>query len=224
VDQKAKTKLEVVQEDLTTAAIPDPATTSAIPNPFDAAALVLPPDFYAAGGAANPKPKNVQVRKPHNQEWIRVHSDPAFYGNYGVILLRDDREYYLLIPAIAGQMRGHRHLKTVTIYTCYSRLSGKTFLWPVGMCGVPGQNKRTENWYRTAHEAAQEAMRQLVNVWADLTGGGYEWQPSDNPEANTPPSWPDLTFHELLQIGFQRNGCFVDSFDHDVFKKLRAEL
>jgi hypothetical protein len=112
----------------------------------------------------------------------------------------------------------------VTIYTTYSRLSGKTFLWPVGIVGQPGQNKRTENWYRTAHEAAEEAMRQLVNVWADLGGGGYEWQPSENPEANTPPEWPQLTFTELLQIAFQRTGCFVESFDHDVFKKLKAEL
>ena len=44
------------------------------------------------------------------------------------------------------------------------------------------------------------------------------------PGANTPPEWPELTFTELLQIAFQRTGCFVDSFDHDVFKKLKAEL
>lgn len=194
------------------------------PDPFDAKALVLPPDFFAAGGSATPKPKNIQVRKPHNQEWIRVHPGPDFRGDFGVILLRDDREFYLLAPNIANAMKGHRHLKTVTIYTVYSRLSGKTFLWPVGIVGAPGQNKRTDNWYRTANEAAEEAMRQLINVWADMEGGGYEWQLSDNPDANTPPQWPDLSFSELLQVGFQRNGCFVTSFDHDVFKKLKAEL
>ena len=53
------------------------------PDPFDAKALALPPDFFAAGGASNPKPKNVQVRKPHNQEWIRVHPDPDYRCNYG---------------------------------------------------------------------------------------------------------------------------------------------
>jgi hypothetical protein len=198
--------------------------TSQPPDPFDAKSLTLPPDFYAAGGPANPRPKNVPVRKPHNQEWVRVHPDPEFRGNFGTILLRDDREFYLLTPAMSQQMRGHRHLKTVTIYTAYSRLSGKTFLWPIDLVGQPGQNKRTENWYRTAHEAAEEAMRQLVNVYADMAGGGYEWVPSENPEAQTPPQWPQLSFYELLQIGFQRNGMFVDSFDHDVFKKLRAEL
>jgi hypothetical protein len=198
-------------------------STPTASDPFDAKALALPPDFFAAGGALNPKPKNVQVRKPHNQEWIRVHPDPDFRCDYGTILLKDDRVHYLLAPRVSTAMRGHRHLKTVTLYTTYSRLSGKTFLWPVGIVGQ-GQNKKTENWYRTAHEAAHEAMRQLVNVWADLEGGGYEWQPSENPEANTPPEWPDLSFSELLQIAFQLTGCFVDSFDHDVFKKLRAEL
>jgi hypothetical protein len=204
--------------------IVDALSVPTTPDPFDAKALALPPDFFVAGGAANPKPKNVQVRKPHDQEWIRVHPDPAYRGNFGTILLRDDREFYLLAPPITTAMRGHRYLKTVTIYTTYSRLSAKTFLWPVGIVGYPGQNKRTENWYRTAHEAAEAAMRQLVNVWPDMEGGGYEWKPSENPEANTPPVWPELTFNDLLQIGFQRTGCFVDSFDHDVFKKLKAEL
>lgn len=206
------------------AALPPNAGTPLAPDPFDAKALTLPPDFFASGGASTPKPKNIQVRKPHNQEWIRVHPHPDYHGDFGTILLRDDREFYLLAPVIAKAMRGHRHLKSVTIYTAYSRLSGKTFLWPVGIVGAPGQNKRTDNWYRTAHEAAEEAMRQLINVWADLEGGGYEWQPSENPEANTPPQWPELSFSELLQVGFQRNGCFVTSFDHDVFKKLKAEL
>jgi hypothetical protein len=80
------------------------------PDPFDAKALVLPPDFFAAGGSATPKPKNIQVRKPHNQEWIRVHPGPDFRGDFGVILLRDDREFYLLAPNIANAMKGHRHL------------------------------------------------------------------------------------------------------------------
>ena len=50
--------------------------TPTVPDPFDAKALALPPDFFAAGGASNPKPKNIQVRKPHNQEWIWVHPNP----------------------------------------------------------------------------------------------------------------------------------------------------
>ena len=33
------------------------------------------------------------------QEWIRVHPDPAFRGNFGVIILKDDNEVYLLAPA-----------------------------------------------------------------------------------------------------------------------------
>jgi hypothetical protein len=90
--------------------LPRAFATPTVPDPFDA--LALPPDFFATGGASNPKPKNVQVRKPHNQEWIRVHPDPDFRCNFGTILLRDDREFYLLAPAISKDMRGHRHLKT----------------------------------------------------------------------------------------------------------------
>ena len=45
-------------------------STPTAPDPFDAKALALPPNFFTAGGTSNPKPKNVQVRKPHNQEWI----------------------------------------------------------------------------------------------------------------------------------------------------------
>ena len=67
------------------------------PDPFDAKALRLPPAFEVNAGIRK-QLTTVPVRRPHSQEWIRVHPDPAFCGNYGVIILKDDNEVYLLGP------------------------------------------------------------------------------------------------------------------------------
>ena len=90
-----------------------------------------------------------------------MHPDAEFRCNYRH---HSSERRPRILSAGAGDLEsdaGASTSKTVTIYTAYSRLSGKTFLWPVGIVGQPGQNKRTENWYRTAHEAAEEAMHSL---------------------------------------------------------------
>jgi hypothetical protein len=37
----------------------------------------------------------VPVRKPGNQEFVRVHPDAEYRGPFAVIELKEDREYYL---------------------------------------------------------------------------------------------------------------------------------
>lgn len=79
---KPDLKLAVETNPLTEALV-----TPTVPDPFDAKALALPPDFFAVGGTSNPKPKNVQVRKPHNQctpmSISAATSAPFFCGMIG---------------------------------------------------------------------------------------------------------------------------------------------
>jgi hypothetical protein len=62
----------------------------------------------------------VPVRKPHRQELVRVHPDEAYRIQAAVIELKDDREVYLVIGPVAGQLPGET--TPVILYTTVTRV------------------------------------------------------------------------------------------------------
>jgi len=154
------------------------------------------------------------VKKPSGQDFIRVHPSTAFRLPVAIIELRDDRETFLVLPAIARDIPGEYN--TVTMYTYINR-QGVVFLWPVRL---PGPDGRQLEWHRSAAEAAEMAMKRWVRVKANMSLGAYEVYEA---AATIPePGWPpDLTFQQMLTIAFK--GRLVDSFDHPVLKRLRGE-
>jgi hypothetical protein len=186
------------------------------PDPFNIEALRLPPAFVQAAGVKK-QLTTVPVRKPHSQEWIRVHSHPDYRGDFGTIYLKEEREFYLLTPGMAKALEGNPELKKVTIYTVMNR-QGVTYLWPVPLVGQ-GAGRRVDLWYSSAHEAAVDAMTRLVRVSANTSLGAYERSYSDN-DTRVEPDWTVLSFVELLRIEFKNIGCFVENFDHPVIKQL----
>jgi hypothetical protein len=64
-----KPKLEIANE------------PAAAPDPLNVAALRLPPAFEETAGVRK-QLTIVPVRKPHRQEWIRVHPDEAYRGDF----------------------------------------------------------------------------------------------------------------------------------------------
>jgi hypothetical protein len=195
----------------------DPDQTAAAPDPFNVASLRLPPSFEEAAGVKKLL-STVPVRKPHNQEWIRVHADEAYRGDFGTILLKEEREVYLVKPTLVEALRNE--LTTVTIYTVINK-NGVLFLWPAKRAGSDGR-RNSNAWYASAHEAAAAAMKRSTRVSSNLRLGAYEIAFSDNPTPENDPVWPDLSFSELLQIGFQKPGRYVDDFDHPVIKMLHG--
>src|SRR6266404_7694741 len=61
----------------------------------------------------------IPVRKPSNQDFIRVHSSPDFRLALAVIELRDERETYLVLPSVARDIPGE--YITVMMYACINR-------------------------------------------------------------------------------------------------------
>jgi hypothetical protein len=99
---------------------------AAAPNPFNAAALRLPPSFEQTAGVKK-MITTVPVRKPNRQEWIRVHPGEDYRGDFATIHLKQDSEYYLVVPAMIESLRNE--LTLITIYTAINR-AGVVFLWP----------------------------------------------------------------------------------------------
>jgi hypothetical protein len=190
--------------------------TTPTPDPFNVEALRLPPSFEQTAGIKK-LITTILARKPHSQEWIRVHPDPEYRGDFATIFLKEDREFYLLKPEVAEDLRSE--LTAVTIYTAMNR-NGVLFLWPVKRAGSDG--RRADHWHTSAHEAASAAMKRSVRVRANMGLGAYEIDVSDNPTPENDPVWPDLPFSEMLRIAFFKTGCFVDNFDHPVIKMLRG--
>jgi hypothetical protein len=182
------------------------------PNPFNPAALRLDQSFADTVGVKKVL-TTVPVGKPNKQDFVRVHSDPAFrLTPAATIDFKEDREVYLVSPDMARDLPGE--VSAVTLFTAINR-QGVLRLWPVKL---PGPDGRYSEWHRSALEAAERAMKRWVRVTANMALGAYEIFEAvgDLPE----PVWPGIQFEEILKIAF--GDRFVDSADHPVVRRLRG--
>jgi len=209
------TLLKSIEETVPIAAADSNET--AAPDPFNVAALRLPPSFEQAAGVKK-MTTTVPTRKPNRQEWIHVHPSENYRGDFATIHLKQDGEYYLVVPAMLESLRSE--LTLVTIYTAINK-AGVVFLWPVPRPSSEGRGGG-DTWHRSAHEAAAAAMKRLTRVTSNRDLGAYEIAFSDNPMPDNDPVWPDLSFNELLRIGFEKVGRYVKDFEHPVIKMLRG--
>ena len=117
-----------------TVSIAKPSTAPA-PDPFDPASLRLDQSFVESAEVKKLL-TTIPVCKPHKQAWFRVHPDAAYRETLAMIVLKDEREYYLLPPPIARSLPGEFDM--VHLYTAIDR-QGNLFLWPVH---VPGPDDK----------------------------------------------------------------------------------
>jgi hypothetical protein len=178
---------------------------------FDLAALRLDQNFVQAGGAQKLL-LTVPVRKPNRQDFCRVHPGQDYRENLAVIELKDDREIYLLTPAVAQNLPGE--FAMATVYTAINR-QGVLFLWPVKL---PGADGKILAWHTSAAAAAELAMSRWLRVTANMSLGAYDTfvAPATIPD----PEWPKNTFQELLRIAFRDR--LVTGLDHPLVKRLRG--
>jgi hypothetical protein len=215
---KKKSKVENTADDepkLNAAGPTPPQKPTVAPDPFDNLELLrLAPAFEESAGIRKVI-STVPVRKPSPQEWVRVHPDPAYRMNLSCILLKAEKEFYLLMPAIARDFE--RDAIHVTIYTCINS-SGVVLLWP---CRIVSEGGRQNAWHSSAHEAAAVAMEERIRFRSNMELGAYEWDTTTSPSLD--PVWPDVPFNELLRIGFGKIGHLVDTPQHPLIKQLRGD-
>jgi hypothetical protein len=129
-----------------------------------------------------------------------------------VIELKDDREVYLLTPAVAQNLPGE--FAMATVYTAINR-QGVVFLWPVKL---PGADGKILAWHTSAAAAAELAMKRWTRVTANMSLGAYDTYAAS---ATIPdPDWPKCTFKELLRVAFKDR--LVADLDHPLVKRLRG--
>ena len=182
-------------------------------NPFDPRKLRLSRRF-SEGADVRRILTTVPVRKPHRQEFVRVHSDPAMRLDAALLELKEERQTYIVDPTLWPELPGETAPKT--LYTTMTR-QGVVMLWPVRLSDETG---KLDDWNTGAHEAAKRAETYWVRVAANLALGAYDVFEAVGQFPD--PVWPDLSFARLLEIGFR--GRFIDNLDHPVLRRLRGEF
>lgn len=152
----------------------------------------------------------VPIKKPSTQAFIRVH--PTLLLECYLLELKEEREHYLVLPAIADSIPGEAHPAVLRL--CVTR-QGTVFLWPLKL---PGD--RPNAWHTSALHAAKEAEDQWVRVIADQTSGGYQLRVASVTQAE--PVWPSEPFEQILAIAFA-NGKVIDQAGHPVLARLLGE-
>jgi hypothetical protein len=182
-------------------------------DPFDPRRLRIDP---AVGDHLGVKKAllNVPVRKPNRQEFFRVRTGTNFRLAIAAIELKDEREFYAVLPGIAAAILGET--KPVEIRLCISRTGG-VFLWPVPL---PAADGRVNPWHRAAREAAELAENNWVRMAANMGAGTYDVFVA--PEGLADPEWPEQDFAGLLKLAFG-NGRLIETVDHPVIKRLRGQ-
>lgn len=190
----------------------DPAAPAA--DPFDPASLRLTQDFAASVGVKKAL-LTVPVRKPAKEWFVQTHPAEEYRMPTAVLELKEDREVYLVAPALWPDLAAESTFGSRALYTAMNR-QGVLFIWPVRL---PGTDGKIDDWNRSAMEAASMAAGKWVRVAANMPLGAYDVYEAtgDIP----PPAWPDTSFRDLLAVAFK--GRVIDSLDHPVLRRLRGE-
>jgi hypothetical protein len=192
---------------------PDAAKPEA--DPFDVASLRLSQDFASAAGV-KPLLKTVPVRKPSKEWFVRTHPDPAYRLPTAVLELKEDRETYLVAPALWPGLAAEPTFSSRLLILAITRQS-VPFIWPIRL---PGSDGKIDDWSRSALDAADEAKSRWVRVTSNMALGAYQIEVASGqlPE----PAWPDATFQEIIRIAFRDK--MISDRSHPVLRRLRGEV
>jgi hypothetical protein len=194
------------------AEIKNSETAPPVTNEMAVDNLRLTQDFVETAGVKKLL-TTVPVRKPSKQDYIRVHPAAEFRLDVALLELKDDREIFLLTPAMAQELPGEFFM--ATLYTVINRQS-VLFLWPVKL---PGPDGRQLEWHRSAAKAAELGKTSWIRVCPNMSLGAYEISLAGKTHGD--PIWPEgVSFQDLIDIAFRDR--FVNRLDHPVVQRLRG--
>jgi hypothetical protein len=183
-----------------------------LPDPFDPANLRLSQSFTETA-AVKKLITTVPVKKPARQDFIRVHPDPACRENFPLVVLKQDKETYLVVNPLVQVLANE--IETTTLYLASNR-QGVVFFWPVRL---PTPDGRDFDAWRSAREAAELATHNWIKLQWSSSLGAYETFEAVNQSVQ--PEWPtDLGYWELIRIAFKDH--IITDLDHPVVKRLRG--
>lgn len=157
----------------------------------------------------------VRVSRPADQQFVRTRTDAGWRTECAIVKLAGDDRPYIVDPSVAHLAIGD--MKLVQLRLGIDR-QGNLFLWPVPLPPAEGSEN---SWNQSQRQVADLAEKRWVRMKSINAIGAYE---AFEAGAEIPePTWPELTFAEILEIAFG-NGHVIDDRDHPALRTLRGEL
>lgn len=198
----------------------DPFDTSALGTPanifgedLDLTKLALSQNFAQLAGVKRII-TTVPVRKPNNQQFVRVRPGSDWSIQALTLTLKDGGDTYFVHPQLYAELAQEVRPKLLYLYVTRD---GSACLWPVNM---PGDDGRLDAWSQSAHSAAKLAQSSWMRVAANFTVGAYETYQAAN--LVDEPLWPELSMREILNLAFKDK--LITTLDHPIIKGLRGEM
>jgi hypothetical protein len=157
----------------------------------------------------------VRVGKAANQQFVRTRAGDEWRTECAIVHLAGDDRPYIVDPSVAHLVV--HDMKHVQLRLGIDR-QGNLFLWPIPLPPAEG----SENlWNQSQRQIADLAETRWVRMMSNTAIGAYEALEAGGeiPE----PTWPELTFAEILEIAFG-HGHVIDDRDHPALRTLRGEL
>jgi len=180
-------------------------------DPYDLSNLRLSQSFTETAGVKKLL-TTVPVRKPHKQDFVRVHPSEDYRADFLMVELKEDREAYIdgrnMVDELATEA------EPFSLFTAINR-QGVVFLWPVRL---PAPDGKVNEWHRSLREAAETAVGKWSRVKANMSLGAYESTVAESVIAD--PVWPEASFQELIRIGFRDR--VIEVATHPVVRRLRG--
>lgn len=180
-------------------------------NAFDFGALALPQNFSEQIGVKK-QLITVNVKKPHKQEFVRVHPGEDYCRHLALIEFAEDDCFYAVAPTLVTELSDL--IVPATLFTAITR-QGTVFLWPVRL---PGPDGKSHGSWDSQRAAAEQATKDWIRLQWNKEAGAYDLFVA--PGLTVEPDWPETPFNDLLELAFK--GHLIDTPDHLVIKKLRG--
>jgi hypothetical protein len=185
-------------------------SVGAVEEAFDPRKLTLNQNFTELVGV-NKETLRVPIQRPPAQAFFVPHPDPAWQIQIAALELKEDREVYVVAPALIEELAGEWVAKVLV--PCITRQGG-LYLWPIRL---PGEDGRIDSWNESALRIAKEFGGKWVRLHPNRELGSYDLI---TPISEFPaPKWPENP-EELLRKGFRDR--VIDRLDHPVIKRLRG--
>ena len=179
------------------------------------------PARFRIGGTTSAEPPvrkvltAVPTGKPGKQQFFRTRVGDDWRTECGLLKLEGDERPYIVDREAAQYVA--LDIKHVQLRLGIDR-QGNVFLWPVPL---PPTDIAENTWNLSQRQIADLSERRWVRMTSNRTIGAYEAFEAGGeiPE----PTWPELTFAEILEIAFG-HGHVIDDRDHPALRTLRGEL
>lgn len=157
----------------------------------------------------------VRVSRPADQQFVRTRTDAGWRTECAIVKLAGEDRPYIVDPSVAHLVA--HDMKHVQLRLGIDR-QGNLFLWPVPLPPAEGAENQ---WNQSQRQVADLAEERWVRMMSNNAIGAYEALEAgaEIPE----PTWPELTFADILEIAFG-HGNVIDDRDHPALRKLRGEL